>query len=152
MPVIEKPVPPKDSAAPLLATFGGTGQDDTILIVRPLFPKKQGDNTLTTIYATISHGQIIPDAPVELPDGTRVTVVLSEELKSNDKEQIGLREEDWPTTPEGIAALLKRMDECEPVEMTPEDEAEWKESLTAQKEFEKANFYEDGEKLRRMWE
>ncbi len=54
---------------------------------------------------------------------------------------------DWPTTPEGIAALLKRMDECEPVEMTPEDEAKWKESLTAQKEFEKANFYEDAEKF-----
>jgi hypothetical protein len=98
---------------PHLATRSGTRQDDNGSIVRSIISPKQGGSILSPIHATISHGQIIPDTPVQLPDGTRVTVVLSEEQEqSNESEQLGMREEDWPTTPEGIAALLKQMDEC----------------------------------------
>jgi hypothetical protein len=65
---------------------------------------------MTPIHGTFTHGHIVPDAPVDWPDGARV-VILPPEV-----EKIGLREDEWPTTPEGIAALLKRMDEREPVE------------------------------------
>ena len=103
---------------------------------------------MTPFQATISHGQIIPDAPVELPDGTRVTVVPSKEpMKSNQREKLGMREEDWPTTPEGIAALLRRWDQQEPLEMTPEEEAKWEEIRQSEKEWEKARFNEDARAL-----
>jgi hypothetical protein len=35
-----------------------------------------------------------------------------------------MREEDWPTTPEGIAALLERWKQHEPLTFTPEERAE----------------------------
>jgi hypothetical protein len=63
-----------------------------------------------------------------------------------------MREEDWPTTPEGIAALLARMDQVEPGWLSAEDDADWREALCAQKEIEKAQFCEDSEKMRRIWE
>ena len=55
-------------------------------------------------------------------------------------------------TPEGIAALLKRMDETEPGWLSPEDEAAWKAALQEQKEYDKAGSPDHAEKLRRMWE
>ena len=63
-----------------------------------------------------------------------------------------MREEDWPTTPEGIAALLKRWDELEPLEMTQEEEAQWEAIRQEENEREKARFLEDAEHLWRMWE
>ena len=63
-----------------------------------------------------------------------------------------MREENWPTTPEGIAALLARMDQVEPGWLSPEDDAAWRAALRAQKEMEKSQFFEESEKLRRMWE
>lgn len=65
---------------------------------------------------------------------------------------LGIREEDWPTTPEGIAAMRARMAQFEPLEMTSEEEANWKAALRAQRDKEKATFFEDGERLREMWE
>jgi hypothetical protein len=62
-----------------------------------------------------------------------------------------MHEADWPTTAKGIAALLKRWDEHEPLEMTPEEEAQWQAARTAQKEREKANFFKHADKLREMW-
>jgi hypothetical protein len=63
-----------------------------------------------------------------------------------------MREEDWPTTAEGIAALLARMDQVEPGWLSPEDDKAWQADLRAQKQREKAEFLQDGEKLRRAWE
>ena len=42
---------------------------------------------------------------------------------------LGMREEDWPTTDEGIAALLARMDQVEPGWLSPEDDAAWRRAL-----------------------
>ena len=53
---------------------------------------------------------------------------------------LGMREEDWPTTAEGIAALLARMDWREPVGLTPQEQAGWRAALQADKELEIANF------------
>ena len=100
------------------------------------------------IPGTFRNGQIVLDEPAELPEGTRVTVLP---LKA-DRPTLGMREEDWPTTPEGVAALLARMDEIEPGWLSPEDDHAWREALLAQKELEKARFFEDAEKLQRMWE
>jgi hypothetical protein len=103
---------------------------------------------MNALQGTIKNGQIVLDAPAVLPEGTRVEVLPIEGARPT----IGMREEDWPTTAEGIAALLARMDQIEPGWLSPEDDAAWRASLRAQKESEKARFFEDSEKLRRMWE
>ncbi len=79
---------------------------------------------------TVKNGQVILDAPLELPGGTRVKVLPVDVGRPT----LGKREEDWPTTPEGIAALLARMDAVEPGWLSPEDEAAWRAALRDQKE------------------
>ena len=65
---------------------------------------------------------------------------------------LGMREEDWPTTEAGIAALLVRMDQVESGWLSQDDDDAWRAALQAQKEFEKTQFFADAEKLRSMWE
>ena len=103
---------------------------------------------MNTLQGTVKNGQIVLDAPAELPEGTRVEVLPIDGVRPT----LGMREEDWPTTPEGIAALLARMDQVEPDWLSPEDDAAWRAALRAQKEIEKAQFFEDAEKLREVWE
>jgi hypothetical protein len=103
---------------------------------------------MTTVHGTIKNGQIILDAPAALPEGTRVEVLPIEAARPT----LGMREEDWPTTAAGTAAMLARMDSVEPGWLSPEDDTAWGEALRAQNEFENARFFEDAEKLRRMWE
>src|SRR5262249_6825812 len=103
---------------------------------------------MISLLGTLKNGQIVLDAPPPLPDGTRVEVLPIESVRPG----LGMREEDWPTTPEGIDALLARMDQIEPGWLSPEDDAAWREQLREQKESEKARFVEDAEKVRSMWE
>jgi hypothetical protein len=103
---------------------------------------------MQTLQGTIKNGQIVLDAPAELPEGTRVEVVPVEGAQPT----FGMREEDWPTTREGITALLRRMEQVEPGWLSPEDEASWRDALRAQKESEKVRFFEDADKVQRMWE
>src|SRR4051812_4804519 len=103
---------------------------------------------MNALHGTIRNGQIILDTPAALPDGTRVEVLPV----AGSRPALGMREEDWPTTPEGIDALLARMDQIEPGWRSPEDDAAWWASLRAQKESEKARFFEDPERRRGGWE
>jgi hypothetical protein len=107
--------------------------------------EKQDVNAL---HGAIKNGQIVLDEPAELPEGSRVEVLPVEAARP----MLGMREEDWPTTPEGIAALLARMDQVEPGWLSPEDDAAWRATLRARKDVEKARFFEDADALRRMWE
>ena len=67
---------------------------------------------------TYRAGRVELDAPVDWPDGARVSIEPKEE-------SLGLSESDWPTTPEGQAALAASILEIEPLDLTPEEEAEW---------------------------
>lgn len=103
---------------------------------------------MNALQGTIKNGQIILDVPAVLPEGTRVEILpLSESTPT-----LGMREEDWPTTPDRISALLERMEQVEPGWLSPEDDAAWRMALRAQKESEKAQFLAEAEKLQRMWE
>ena len=103
---------------------------------------------MNALQGTFRNGQIVLDSPAELPEGTRVEVLPLEVRRP----MLGMREDDWPATPEGIAALLARMDQVEPGWLSPEDDAAWRAALCAQRDLEKARFFEDAEQLRRMWE
>lgn len=90
---------------------------------------------MSLIHGTVENGQIILDEPASLPEGTRVEIVP---LRSYGLDH-GMREEDWPTTREGVAALVARMDQVEPGWLSPEDDADWRAGLRAEKERENRN-------------
>lgn len=103
---------------------------------------------MNTIQGTVRNGEIILDTPVMLPEGTRVEVLPIQATGLT----LGMREEDWPTTPEGIGELLARMDQVEPGWLLPEDEAAWRAAIIAQREAGKSRFCGDADELRRLWE
>ncbi|HEV3436085.1 MAG TPA: hypothetical protein VG122_01925 [Gemmata sp.] len=95
----------------------------------------------------IRDGQVIVDQPINLPDGSEVTITGMPHGEFSGEE-----DNDRPLTPEEIAATLAAMDKIEPFEMTPEAEAALATERQARKDWEKAHFAEQAEKLRRMWE
>lgn len=100
------------------------------------------------IEGTIRNGQIIADQPVPWPDGCRVVI----EPVEKKEETLGIREEDWPTDPEGIARLVALMDQIEPLEMTAEEEAAWQADRKAYKEWEKAQFEKRSRQIEELFE
>ena len=102
---------------------------------------------MTILKAVVREGRIELKAPDDWPEGTEVRI---EPISVSTR--IGIRDEDWPDTPEGIARRLASMDRIEPLDISPEEEAEWNAAKKAQKEFEKARFDEHAEALGKEWE
>ena len=73
------------------------------------------------ITGTVQDGVIVPDGPLGLPDGSKVRITASEEAR--DEPLRMMREDEWPTTPEGIEEHVRRMQSFEPCVLTPEEEA-----------------------------
>jgi hypothetical protein len=73
-----------------------------------------------TIRAIWKNGQIVPDAPVDWPEGCRLRIEPeTEQAESNE-----MGEEGWSNSPEAIADWLSWYDSLEPLIFTPEEEAE----------------------------
>lgn len=90
---------------------------------------------MSAIRGTIQDGQVVLSAPANLPNGTPVRVMAS----VHEYVGIGMGEESWPDTPEGIEALVARMDRIQPF-LTSEEEADWRKALAEQKQWEIANW------------
>ncbi len=103
---------------------------------------------MNAVKGTVRGGVVVLDEPNGFAEGMRVEVTAEEPARPS----IGMREEDYPTTPEGIAALLARADAFEGGWLSPEDFARWRESLRQQKERDIASAEEEAEKFRRMWQ
>ena len=71
------------------------------------------------LKGTIENGQVVLPQPVELADGTEVTVLSNGRVGS-----LGIPDEEWPTAPEDIARLIARMEQVEPFEMSPQEALE----------------------------
>lgn len=95
----------------------------------------------------IRNGQVIVDEPINLPDGSEVTIT-----GHGDDKFVGGEDDDRPPTPEEIKAVLAAMEKVEPFELTDEERAAQEADRRARKEWEKAHFDGHGEKLRGMWE
>ena len=74
---------------------------------------------MNAIKATWTNGHIVPDEQVEWPDGCRL---LIEPLPV--EPALGLRDEDWPDTPEARADWLRWYDSLEPLEFTTAEAAD----------------------------
>lgn len=113
---------------------------------RPGLTRDVGAN-MTVIRAVVRDGKIELAAPPDWPEGTEVVIEPAPRAAP-----VGVRDEDWPTTPDEVARHLGVMDRVEPFAMTAEDEAEWSAAREARKAFEKAHFDENAERLRGVWE
>ena len=78
---------------------------------------------MSIIHGTYKHGRVELDSPVDWPEGVRVEILSAAGTngREDDDEDFGMDERDWPTTKEGIEALIARMDACEPVQYSEED-------------------------------
>lgn len=96
---------------------------------------------MSAIKGKYLNGQIILEEKADWPENTDVLVepVIEPE--------IGLREDDWSDTPEAIADWIRWYDSLEPLNMTPEEEAAWKQALEEQKQYDLAT---NEERMRRI--
>ena len=85
---------------------------------------------MTTLYGTVANGRIELAAPAEWPDGTPVRV------DSLSDHSAGMREEDFRTDPESIAAWNAWLDGLEPLILTPDDEARIQAAREEQRAFD----------------
>jgi len=103
----------------------------------------EATNTLT---GTWKNGQVILDGPADWPEGCRVVVIresLSDSLGTTGDEQAG--------DPESIARWIAAFDAIPPLEMTREEEAEWRAAREAQKAFEIARFEERARRIEALF-
>ena len=91
-------------------------------------------------FGTIQNGQVVSSEPIDLPDGTAVRITAPDTAES--KEDDG-----WDNSPEGIAAWLKRVESLEPLVFTEDERRAWEAASLARKEWEKAHFDEETNKL-----
>ena len=76
---------------------------------------------MIAIKAMIKNGYLVSVNPVDLPEGSQLEVTAADPCFSDDEQ---MTEANWPRTPEGIAALLARMDSRQPLVSNKSDHAE----------------------------
>src|SRR5580698_1057447 len=79
----------------------------------------------------IRGGQVIVDEPINLPDGSEVTITGTPHSKFSNEEN-----NDQFLTPEEITATIAAMEKIVPFEMTPEEEARLADEHLSNKEWE----------------
>lgn len=102
---------------------------------------------MTVLKAIVKDGKIELEAPGDWPEGTEVRIEPISLPGS-----VGIRDEDWPDSPEGIARLLGLMDRIEPLDLTADEEAAWIAARTTRKDLEKARFDDQARSLGQDWE
>lgn len=90
---------------------------------------------MTTIKAIIRNGRIEVAEPIDLPDGTELTIPVPVLLTPP-----SIRDEDWSDTPEAIESWIRWYDSLEPVDFTSAERAGWDAARRDQKEYELAQW------------
>jgi hypothetical protein len=110
---------------------------------------------VSAIRAVWKNGQIVPDAPVDWPEGTVLRIVPATDLGPN-----GEALEDPPGTtgdaqsdePEVVARWVAEFEAIPPLPLAPAEEAAWQADRRRRRESELATFNERADKLRRLFE
>ena len=100
----------------------------------------------TTLTGTWKNGQVILDGPADWPEGCRVVVI-----RESVPDFLGRTGDEQADDPESIARWIAAFDAIPPLEMTPEDEAEWQAAREAQKAYEIANFEEHARRIEALF-
>ena len=75
---------------------------------------------MNAIRATWRNEQIVPDEPVDWPEGCRLRVEPDHLSEMN-----GMSEEEQGDDPESIARWIAEFEAIPPMQMTPDEETEW---------------------------
>ena len=97
-------------------------------------------------HATWIKGRIVPDEPVDWPEGCRLTVDAVPGLSFE-----GMSDDEQDSSPESIAKWIADFDAIPPLQMTSDEYARWQAIRNEQRDLELANFDENAAKLHRMW-
>ena len=76
---------------------------------------------MNTVQATIQDGRVVTSELLGWPGGTRLEIRPLDSLP----EEGQMMEDSWPTTVEGNAQLVSRMDSREPLEWQPGEYEAW---------------------------
>lgn len=90
---------------------------------------------MTTIKAIIRNGRIEVGEPIDLPDGTELTIPIPD-LPAT----LGVRDDEWPDTPEAIEAWIRWYDSLEPLEFSSAERAARETARSEQKHYELAQW------------
>jgi hypothetical protein len=101
---------------------------------------------MTTIRAIVRNGRIEVDDPIDLPDGTELTIPIPDQAES-----LGIRDEDWLDTPEAIDSWIRWYDSLEPVEFTSAERAAWDAARQAQKDYELSQWQQRSQRMERRF-
>lgn len=97
---------------------------------------------MIALRGKIKNGQVVLDQPTDLPDDTVVIVTTGPTVTKDDE----------PMSQEEIARALERLDRIEPLDLSDTDLAAIEADRQARREWEKTQFAEHAEMLRRIWE
>ena len=92
---------------------------------------------MTLLTAVVRAGRLELPEPLDLPDGTELRIEVPD---------------DAPPTPEEIACALAAMERFVPLEFSDEEEVAWQAERASRKAAEKSAFFEQGERLRSLWD
>ncbi len=91
-----------------------------------------GSEALT---GTVKNGQVMLDSPAQWPEGCRVVV-----MRATLSEPLGATGDEQADDPESISRWITAFDAIPPLEMTAEEEEQWRSAREAQKSNEIAAF------------
>jgi hypothetical protein len=94
---------------------------------------------MSAVKAIWTNGHVVLDAPVNWPEGSRL--IIAEDPA-----------DDQPESPEEIARWIEAFNAIPPLQMTPEEEADWQAARQAQRDLEKTTFDQRADALKRICE
>jgi hypothetical protein len=100
----------------------------------------------TSLTGILKNGQVILDKQADWPEGCRVVVVRESAVPL-----LGMVEDEQGDDPESIARWIAAFDAIPPLEMTPEEEAEWQAAREANKAYEVATFDERAKRIEALF-
>ena len=105
---------------------------------------------MKTIRTVVHDRRIEIPAPDDLADGTEVVIELTPV-----SETIGLdadNKDDWDDSPEGIERWIEAVRGLKPLIFTEQELATLEAEKSVRRQWERDHFFEDGDKLAKLWE
>ena len=103
-------------------------------------------DSATTLTGILKNGQVILDGQADWPEGCRVVVIRESAVQFP-----GLIDDEQGDDPESIARWIAAFDAIPPLEMTPEEEADWRAAREANKAYEIATFDERAKRIEALF-
>jgi hypothetical protein len=97
---------------------------------------------MTSIKAVVRNGRIEIDKPINLPDGTQLTIPIPDPSEIPET-----TDDDGFDTPEAVENWLRWYDALEPVEFTEKERAAWETARQEQKAFEIGQWEERSKRI-----